>query len=171
VDPLFCSGLICGIIKSKPYIQLNYIPSLTSLQSQLGKLWTWKICMTCSSSPVRLSPIVHMQICYAFDSLHVRCKMHKAFALPHLQPIMQNASLGPCDFPVPSCSLISLYRAFEHRRWRQPTHRCAVVQVARWPSSPRADGEAATLTRICCLLTLIGHHRYRRSSLPSPCEH
>jgi hypothetical protein len=49
-------------------------------------------------------------------------------------------------------------------------HRCATVQVTRWPSSPHADGEAATLTRICCFLTLIGRRRYRRSSLPSPCE-
>jgi hypothetical protein len=42
-----------------------------------------------------------------------------------------------------------------------------VVQVARWPSSSRADGEAATLTQICCFLTPIGQCHYRRSSLPS----
>jgi hypothetical protein len=37
----------------------------------------------------------------------------------------------------------------------------------RWPSSSRADGEAATLTQICCFLTPIGQCHYRRSSLPS----
>jgi hypothetical protein len=52
-----------------------------------------------------------MQICYAFDSLHERCKMHKAFALPHLQP-NEKCITGPtrffCSFSFICLSLLSI---------------------------------------------------------------
>jgi hypothetical protein len=66
---------------------------------------------------------------------------------------------------------VHLPLSIEHSRRRRPTHRCAMVQVAHWPSSPHADGEAATLTRICRFLTPTGRRCYHRSSLPSPCQH
>jgi hypothetical protein len=81
---------------------------------------------------VRLNPIVHMQICYAFDSLHVRCKMHKAFSLPHLQPNAKCIT-GPtrfsCSFPF-TCLSLSSIQAQETAAANAPMPWC------RWSGGP-----------------------------------